>query len=205
MIESTIVIADDNRYFADAIKDSLNSKGFKVKEVTYTIDDLLKICNYTKFDILLLDINFEGEDVLEFVPEILGTNPELKIISLTTLSNNYTKQKAFERGIVKVLSKDGDLSKLPDAIREVVSNNDKVSFESSRNVMIDDIKLSTKKIEVLRTLYAYTHLEDTEISEILNISKNTLKTHKKELFELTQTKSTSDLIKFGIKNGLILP
>jgi len=205
MVKNSIVIADDNRFFADAINDSLTSKGFNIKKVIYTIDELLKMCYYSKFDILLLDVNFNGEDVLEVVPEITATNPDLKIICLTTLTNNYTKQKAFERGVVQLLSKDGELARLPEVLLEVMEKKTETSFKSSKSVVIHNIKLSTKKIEILKTLYTYTHLEENEISEILNISKNTLKSHKKELFELTQTNNTSDLIKFGIRNGLILP
>ncbi|WP_299434498.1 hypothetical protein [uncultured Aquimarina sp.] len=33
---------------------------------------------------------------------------------------------------------------------------------------------------------------------------NALKSHKRELFEITDTKNTPELIKFGIQNGLII-
>ncbi len=204
MEDIKIAIADDNRYFADALSDSLSRKGFKVKAVVYTISDLVSLCHYSKFEVLLLDINFNGEDALEVVPEILEVQPELKIISLTTLNNNFTKQKAFEKGILQFLSKDGDLAKLPKAIISVTEKKP-VKLKISKTVEINNIKISTKKIEILKALYRYTHLEDSQIAEKLHISINTLKTHKKQLFELTHTNNTSDLLKFGIKNGLVLP
>ena len=61
-----------------------------------------------------------------------------------------------------------------------------------------------RKLEILQSLYNHSDKNEKDLSKILNISMASLKTHKRELFEITNTANANDLIKFGIKNGIII-
>ncbi|MGJ8745021.1 hypothetical protein [Polaribacter sp.] len=46
--------------------------------------------------------------------------------------------------------------------------------------------------------------KEKELSKTLHISESSLKSHKRDLFEITNTKNTPELIKFGIQQGIII-
>ena len=72
-------------------------------------------------------------------------------------------------------------------------------------ITIGNYNFTKRKLEILEALYIHSDKKEKEIAHILNISESALKTHKKGLFDISNTKNTPELIKFGIQNGLILP
>jgi len=92
-----IIIADDNRFFCDALKDSLNQhKELSVKHTFTTINDLIDFTNNNHLDVLILDVNFNGESSLDFISKIKPKDSNFKIIALTTMNNNFMKSKAIK-------------------------------------------------------------------------------------------------------------
>lgn len=208
MLKKTIkiVIADDNRFFCDALQDSLNTHDeLSVIQVFTSINDLT---NYTKyqpnFDILILDINFNGESSLDFLKTIKPATATFKIIALTTMNNNFIKQKALNKGVNSFIGKDGDLSNFKDEILNCFQINQVITSNSSSKITIGNCTFTERKLEILQALYIHSDKKEKELSATLNITENSLKSHKRELFEITNTKNTPELIKFGIQNGLII-
>lgn len=201
-----IVIADDNRFFADALKDSLNlSEKIEVRDVLYSINSLLDYHNYKTIDILILAINFNGQNSLDILKNVLAKNENLKVIALTTLNNNFIKETARNKGVNYFVGKDTDLSKFENTIMECYLDSNLVSRKIGAKFKIDNYVFTKRKLEFLQSLYKYANMNEKELSEVLHISESTIKTHKRELFEITNTKNTTELIKFGISKGLILP
>lgn len=198
-----IVIADDNRFFCEALKDSLNvHEEFNITQTFTDLDALITYLNNYKIDVLILDVNFNGKNSLDFIDKI-KIHP-FKIITLTTLNNEYIKDNALASGVDKFVGKDEDFSDFKDIILEVYATNKKKKSSSKSKVIVDDKTITKRKINILEALYKYSDKNEKELSEILNISVSSLKTHKRELFEITNTKSTPELIKYGIQKGLIV-
>jgi|GEM_PF-2756312 len=200
-----IVIADDNKFFCEALKDSLNfHKEFTVNNIFITLESLIDFTSKNTFDILILDINFNGTSSLDYLSDIRKTTADFKIICLTTLNNSAIKNEAFKKGIDCFIGKDDDFSSFKHIILNCYKNDTKKQNEYFK-LKINNHKLTSRKIEMLKHFYEYADKTEKELSAILNISESTIKTHKRELFEITQTKNTQDLLKFGIQNGLIIP
>jgi len=200
-----IVIADDNKFFCEALKDSLNThKEFEIDNIFTTIKSLIDFTSKNDLDILILDVNFNGESSLDYISEIRKLPTDFKIISLTTLNNIAIKNEALQKGIDTFIGKDSDFSTFKHTILNCYQKNDSKSAEKT-NMEINNQKISKRKIQLLQDFYKYAHKTEKELSSILNISESTIKTHKRELFEITQTKSIQDLLKFGIKIGIIVP
>jgi DNA-binding NarL/FixJ family response regulator len=200
-----IVIADDNRFFCEALKDSLNQ--YKELSVTDTFTTIASLINYTaqsRLDVLILDINFNGESSLDFIDKIKPTNNNFKIIALTTMNNNFIKEKAYEKGIDCFVGKDTDLNNFKDEILNCFHGDLSINSANSSKVKIGNYTFTKRKLEILQALYIHSDKKEKELSKTLNISESSLKSHKKDLFEITNTKNTPELIKFGIQNGLIV-
>ncbi len=199
-----IVIADDNRFFCEALKDSLqNHNSFKIVS---TFTNLTKLIDFTKnhsFDLLILDINFKGINSLDYLDKI-KSNGSFKIIALTTMNNVYIKNQALNKGVDCFVGKDSDFSAFKSTIISCFNNQTKSKIIKKNKFEIEDKLITKRKLQILQALYDYSENNEAEIAEKLFISKTTFKNHKTELFEITNTKNTPDLIRFGIKNGLIV-
>ena len=200
-----IVIADDNNFFCDALKDNLNSNSeFNVIATFTDLDSLINYTNVATFDLLILDVNFNGISSLDYISQIRKDKSKFKIISLTTLNNNYIKQQIAEKNIDYFVGKDSDLSQFKEHIFNCLENKNELKNDVSKKIKVGHFTFTKRKIEVLQALYKHSNKNESEIAAILNISENSLKSHKRELFEITNTKSTPELIKFGIQKGLII-
>lgn len=200
-----IVIADDNRFFCDALKDSLNiHKELNVIATFSKIEDVINFTNLYDLDILILDINFNGEDSLNYINAIKKTNKNFKIIALTTMNNSFIKDKALKIGVDDFVGKDSDLENFKEIIINCFVNDKKPKEKKSSKIIIDNHVFTRRKLEVLQALYIYSDKKEKELAKTLNISESSLKSHKRELFEITGTKNTPELIKFGIQKGLIV-
>ena len=200
-----IVIADDNRFFCDALKDSLNIHAtLNVVQTFTTLETLIAFTNSALLDILVLDVNFNGINSLDFISEIRKTNKTFKIIVLTTMNNNFIKEKALHTGIDLFLGKDGDLANFKDIIL-ACSKKELVPLEKHLSkITIDNYTFTKRKLEILQALYIHSDKNEKELSKLLHITESSLKSHKRDLFEITLAKSTPALIKFGIQKGLII-
>ena len=168
------------------------------------LNDLIAYTTTSSFDILILDINFNGESSLNYIDEIRPPGKYFKIISLTSLNNEHIKSNALKKGVDMFIGKDSDFTRFKSIIIGVHCSESVEQPNNDSRKQVDYLRLTDRKLEVLQALYKYADKKEIEISTLLNISENSLKSHKRELFEITDTNNTPDLIRFGIKNGLIL-
>ena len=135
-----IVIADDNKFFCEALQDSLNQhKELSVKQTFTTINDLIFFTkNNTTLDILILDINFNGESSLDFIKDIKSSKSSFKIISLTTMNNNFMREKAHNNGVDLFVGKDGDLSNFKEIILNCYSD-EKIKTNTDNSSRADTV------------------------------------------------------------------
>ncbi|MDD7913913.1 response regulator transcription factor [Polaribacter ponticola] len=204
-IPINVVIADDNRFFCDALKDSLNfHKELNVINTFITLESLINFTANHKFDILVLDINFNGKSSLDNINKIKLKSSSFKIIALTTMNNSFIKDKAYRNGVDLFLGKDTDLNNFKDEILSCFHNDLSVTEPCSSKIKIGNYTFTKRKLEILQALYIHSDKKEKELSETLNISESSLKSHKRDLFEITNTKNTPELLKFGIQNGLII-
>lgn len=208
MIEKQIqiVLADDNRFFCEALKDSLEQhKEFKVINHFTSLTQLISFTSKNSFDILVLDINFNGQSSLDFIDQIKPQHANFKIISLTTLNNEYIQKEAQNKGVDTFVGKDSDLSDFKHVIMESLKNEKTTNGLEAKKIVIDNLTFTRRKLEILQALYDHSDKKEEAISKELNITTSALKTHKRELFEITNSSNTIELIKFGIQKGLIIP
>ncbi|TXD49092.1 response regulator transcription factor [Polaribacter sp. IC073] len=200
-----IVIADDNRFFCDALKDSLNMhEELNVVATFTTLKELFKFTNFYNLDVLILDVNFNSKCSLDFIDQIKPTDKTFKIIALTTMNNNFIKEKAINNGVDIFVGKDGNLENFKEIILHCFVDKTIKPSKISSKISVDNYTFTKRKLEILQALFNHSDKKEKELSAILNITESSLKSHKRDLFEITHTKSTPELIKFGIQKGLII-
>ena len=120
------------------------------------------------------------------------------------MNNSFIKDKAYRNGVDLFLGKDTDLNNFKDEILSCFHNDLSVTEPCSSKIKIGNYTFTKRKLEILQALYIHSDKKEKELSETLNISESSLKSHKRDLFEITNTKNTPELLKFGIQNGLII-
>ena len=201
-----IVISDDNRFFCDALKDSLNQHTeLAVIHTFTTLENLIGFTQNQNLDVLILDVNFNGKSSLDYIYKIKPQDKTFKIIALTTMNNNFIKEKAYTNGVDFFIGKDTDLNNFKDEILNCYYSDLTGVKEKKSKIKIDNYTFTKRKLEILQALYINSDKNEKELSKTLNISESSLKSHKRDLFEITNTKSTPELIKFGIQKGIIVP
>ena len=119
MDELRILIVEDERKIADALKQGLSENGFDA-EVAYDGSIGLKIFRSRPFNLVLLDINLPGMNGLELCQSIRGINPAVPIIMLTAMGTVEDKIEGFEAGADDYIVKPFDFRELLVRVRALL-------------------------------------------------------------------------------------
>ncbi len=147
-------------------------------------DQILSIAPH----ILFLEIELNKKDGFEIIQELQKRDIKTQIV-ITTLQTHYSI-KAIKHNVFDFLPKPIDIDELKQTIRKLQSSYVYHSIEDSNGRNIQD--LSPREQEVVNLLVK--GMTSKEISSILNITKNTVDTHRRKILEKTGVKSTIDLI-----------
>lgn len=81
-MEARVLIIDDNADLSSIIMMILEAEGFEVR-MAYQLNEGLTEARSWKPDVLLLDVNVDGEDSRAFCNELKSDNSSLKIILMS--------------------------------------------------------------------------------------------------------------------------
>jgi len=196
----TIGIVDDHKMFLDGLISVLsNERDFEIAFAENTARDALLKIKENQPDIIITDISMPQMNGLEFIKIINKDFPAVKILVVSMFDNMQSI-----KDIDGFLLKETDKQQLIDAISGIVLRNerhfngistDHSSLEFSKSI------LSKREKEIIM-LIAKEFTTD-EIAFKLNISKNTIETHRKNIFFKLQVKNIAGLIYKAVYLGVI--
>lgn len=198
----TFLIADDHTVVRQGV--SLAVKELVSNATIHTagsFKDTLKAVNETKFDLLILDINFPDGNSINIIPEIKSIQPDLKILIFTAYDESIYAMRYLNAGVSGYLNKGCTEEEMKQAIKSMLSTGKYVT-QSIKDRILDSYisktpinpleKLSIREVEVARLLIkGYGNLE---ISELLQIKKTTVSTFKNRVFEKLEIDNLAALI-----------
>lgn len=166
-------------------------------------------------DLVLLDYSMPEMDGFETLKKIKTTYPDVKVIILSMHYDESLMSFMMQNGADGYLLKDETSSIVKDAIIEVMEKGKYFpSYVSNamlkqlqlqdqpqvkkRNSNSDDKEFSLREKEVLAIIGKYNR---QEIADKLFISIKTVDFHLKNLRDKTNSSSTSELVRFALKNG----
>ncbi|MFC4808403.1 sporulation transcription factor Spo0A [Paenibacillus sp. GCM10023250] len=120
-----VLLADDNREFTTLLSEYISEQNdMTVTGVAYNGEEVLRILEETRPDVLILDIimpHLDGLGVLERLREM--NLPQMpKIIMLTAFGQENITQKAVQLGASYYILKPFDMEILANRIRQLVGN-----------------------------------------------------------------------------------
>lgn len=200
MVPIKVVIADDHTLFREGLKRilSLEKDVFVVGEASRG-DEVAKVVERTKPDVLLLDLKMPKGDVVQTLLEVRDRNAMTKVLVLTAFSEDENILNAAKGGAKGYVLKGVSSLTLLQAIKTVhggglwidkelpsadafeeIAQAQSVSYESEPPS--DAVKSLTKReLEILRLVAE--GLTNEEIGKRIFISEKTVKTHLTNIFD----------------------
>jgi len=206
-----ILIADDHTLMRDGLKQILSTADDMIvageaRDGLQTLDRLRS----GKWDLLLLDMSMPGRSGVELIKQIRTEKPRLPILVLSMYKDGEYAVRTIRAGAAGYLCKDSASQQLLDAIRAVAAGGRFISPELAADlafglILRDDrpphAGLSDREFLIFRLIA--TGVGITEIAQRLNLSAKTVSTYKMRVLQKMQMSSVADLVRYGLKHGLL--
>ncbi len=186
MIKTAIIVDDEEAGIANMERLLGYCNDIKVVATSKVPEDAVELITEKKPDILFLDVEMprmSGFEVLE-ITRNQGLNP---IVIFTTGYNQYAI-KAIKAQAFDYLLKPIVLDELKETLARL-SNNSIIGHRFNSSIAS---LLSPREIEILEMVI--TGKTSKEIASELFISKTTVDTHRRNVLEKTDCRSTSELL-----------
>jgi len=208
----SVIIVDDHKLFRNGLKLLLNTtRGIQVIAEAENGENFLEILNLSMPDVVLMDIDMPGMGGVEATRQALSRFPDLKIISLSMFGEEEYYFKMIDAGAKGFLLKNSDINEVREVIQTIYQGGTYFPEELLLNIVkniraVSDIEkkgslLSEREIEVLQKICL--GLSNTEIADMLHISKRTVDKHRANLLVKTNSKNTANLVFYAMKHKLI--
>lgn len=208
-----ICIVDDHQFIIDGIKRMLNAEA-EIEVVQEFTNPLLALHFFkersSSFDLLICDISMPQLSGMELMENIKTIQPHQKTMALTMHEDIEFAKRLYLLGVEGYLFKNSPQEKFIEAIFRIIHG--KTAFENGilRQVIeqvrsdkdkIDLSVLTDREIQILKLIVE--EKSSKEIAKQLDISKQTVDTHRKHIIKKTKVSGIIGLIKFAFANDLI--
>lgn len=212
MESKRILIVDDHPFVLNGLTNLINKiKGLNVIGQASNGKEALQFIKENTVDIIVTDIEMPEMDGNELIDVLNRKYPKIKIIVITMHSHHYMVKKILGKNINAILSKSAGEVELKNAIADIENGNMFID-PNVHEVIIGSVKSDTQTIDqgasltqrerqILQLIYEGYNTQ--EISEKLCKSKNTIESHRRNMFLKCGVKNIASLIKYGFEKGLI--
>lgn len=196
MSEIRVLIVEDEVLIAEDIADSLSAIDYKVAGIAYSGAKALELLEKQHPDIVLLDIQIQGEQTGIDLAHIISRDYRIPFVFLTSFADRQTvdqAKKTMPYGyVVKPFSEKELFSSLEVAMyRFSMESRKKVPSKGKINEMAI-MDLTNKEYEILQDLCEGT--TNKQLSEKHFISINTVKTHVRKILEKLDVPNRASVI-----------
>ncbi len=210
-----IIVVDDHRIIYDGIKAMLiGVSDIVVDDYISDLRDLSDSIRKYSPDIIMMDIMMPSGSGIEATQNLLRETPDIKIIILSSKDDEVSIGEAIQAGAKCYLHKDTGKEELIKAIRFVNDGFEYFSESISKTVYksyVDHLKTKsgTKEHEALSerekevVVLMCKGMSFKEIANALFISVRTVESHKQHISEKLKLKSTAEIVRYAIKQGMI--
>ncbi len=207
---SRILLADDHKLIGAAFENLLET----AHDVIGLCDDglaLLAAAEKAKPDIIVLDISMPRLNGLDAARRLKKVLPQCRLIFLTMNDDPEMAAEAFRAGASGYLLKTSDPDELFQAIAQaqlgrtyitpLIAEGMVRAMANYRESEDQRSKISARQRQVLQLLAEGNSMK--EVARYLKISQRTVAFHKYRIMEQLGLKTTADLVRFAVREGIV--
>jgi DNA-binding NarL/FixJ family response regulator len=204
-----VLLADDHTLVVEAFKRLLEQE----VEIVATVADgrtLLAIAPELKPDVIILDLGMPLLNGMDAGHELKRRLPRTKLIVLTMSEDYDLAAEAMRHWASGYLLKKSASSELVKAIREVLAGRSYVTPKVAQRLLEEFVRdprpnrvkhLTPRQREVLQLLAEGRTMK--EVAAVLNVTTRTVAFHKYRIMEEFGMKTTSDLVRFAMREHIV--
>jgi two-component system NarL family response regulator len=219
-----VLLVDDNRLMLEGLQNLLEVHNIEVAGVAFNGLEAIELAREVEPDIILMDIRMPRCDGLTATRLIKSEMPEVKIIVLTTSTEDNDLFEAIKSGACGYLLKSIDTDELLEALNQVQqgtppfspglaaklleefkrfsNSKEPISSKSSekKTEAPTGSRLNARQIEVLRLVAG--GLSYKEVGARLFLSERTIKYHMAEIMNRLHLENRAQVLAFAGQMGL---
>lgn len=208
-----VLLADDHPLILEGVRSLLQNE-CEVVGVMRDGRSLVEAASRLKPEVIVLDIGLPLLNGIDAARQIKKEAPETKVIFLTMHASPEYLREALEAGASGYVLKTSAGEELPGAIQDALRNRLHITpgfceevvdhFERQpRNSPPSESVLTARQREILQLVAEGRTAK--EIAGILNVSLQTVAFHKYNIMNKLGVRTTAELTKYAIQEGLVEP
>jgi len=206
-----VVIADDHPIVRQGLKLVIDTQpDMAVIGQAENGDEALQLIIDLSPDIVVMDLKMPKKDGVATIQEIGNLGLEIKILVLTSFSDDDMVLEAIQEGANAVLLKDSPPEHLIKAIRAVyhgesvlhptVAQRLMKKYQQSSKLELPEKTMTAREIDVLNCLAL--GLSNREIAEQLSISMRTVTTHVQNILNKLGLENRTQAALYAVEHGI---
>jgi DNA-binding NarL/FixJ family response regulator len=207
---ATVLLADDHAILLEGLVTLLHRE-FTLAGTVTDGARLIDAARKLRPDVIVTDLAMPGMSGLEALHRLKADKIPVKVIFLTMHADAQLAAEALRAGASGFVVKHAAGKELVAAIHEVLRGGTYVTPQLSAEVLHRLAEhgpagagpLTTRQREVLSLLAAGRTMK--EVAAVLGLSPRTVETHKYQIMEILGLKTTADLVRYAMAQGLAGP
>lgn len=172
-------------------------------------EEALELCHERRPDLVVLDLSMPKLGGLDVIERLLRQQPALRILVLSVHEYEPFPSRALEKGAMGYLSKRCAADELITAVREVAAGRRFLGSDIARRLALTEPageghllgRLTPREFQVFSLLAAGKTVN--EIAETIFLSPKTVHVHRANVLKKLDARSTADVVRIAIRNGVI--
>ena len=208
-----VLLADDHKIFRDGLRTLIEKEGMEVVGEAENGRKAINLAEKLLPNVIVMDVSMPDMNGIEATRKIKAGMPDVKVIALSMHSDRRFVLGMLEAGASGYLLKDCAFGELATAINQVSTGNTYLSPQIADVVVkgylnkandsstIGGAVLTSREREILQLIAE--GLTAKEIAVHVFLSIKTIETHRRNIMQKLNMKSTADLTKYAIREGLV--
>ena len=207
-----VIIVEDNEIIRYSLKTLLqNTENMLCEGDFESIESMIKNFESISPDVALMDIKLPGMSGVEGIGPLKEKFPEVNILMLSIHEENDLIFDALCAGATGYLIKKTHPLKIIEAIEEANEGGAPMSssiakkvvgfFQKTKSVKENSVNLTDRELQILKELTKGKTYN--LISEYLEISKDTVRFHIKNIYKKLHVHSQAEAVAEALKKGLV--
>lgn len=211
MTKYNLFILDDHPAIVEGVCSLLKKENYDIHCST-VLSDLINFLKNNHVDLLVLDYELKDTSAIEIVPKLRQQQPDLPILIYTMHAESWIIQMLIKAEVNGIVTKGDKLDELKKAACKIMEEQEKYFSPTALNAVLSIMgdqsakrnltyNPSPRELEVIELLS--NGLTSEEISQELNLSKNTIDTMRKNILLKSGAINVSHLMRIAFIKGWI--